>query len=96
MAQSLEIELTAADIRILIGLIYDGVPRIWLGGEWGCPHCLELNDNAITECACGVRRDSEPGALTASEGRKVEETLAPLDLLIAAALPDALEALYAQ
>jgi hypothetical protein len=95
MAQSFEIELTAADIRILTGLIYDGVPRIWLGGEWGCPHCLELNDITVTQCPCGVRRDREPDTLAPGKEMEGEETLAPLDLLIAATLPDAVEASYA-
>lgn len=47
MIQSLEIELTANDIVILTDLIYEQAPRLWIEGEWYCPHCLESNSNAL-------------------------------------------------
>jgi len=47
MIQSLEIELTASDIVILTDLIYEQIPRLWIEGEWYCPHGLESNSNVL-------------------------------------------------
>ena len=41
MVQSLNIELTPADIMVLTDLIYEQAPRLWINGEWYCPNSLE-------------------------------------------------------
>lgn len=40
MVQSIDIELTAADIVVLTDLIYEQAPRLCIDGEWYHPHCL--------------------------------------------------------
>jgi hypothetical protein len=80
MIHSLEIELTRADIGILATLIYEPVERIWVGNQWCCPHCLELNRKHKRQCACGVRRDSEPPVT--DEIHRAEKAAAPLHLLV--------------
>ena len=40
MVQSIDIELTAADIVVLTDLIYEQAPRLCINGEWYHPNCL--------------------------------------------------------
>ena len=75
-------ELTPREIGVLAGLIYEPVPRIWVDGEWCCPHCLELNEASAERCACGVGRDSEPQIQHAAG--IADEVAVPFELLIAA------------
>jgi hypothetical protein len=44
MVQSLEIELTTADIVILTDLIYEDAPQFWMNGEWYCPPRTRLRN----------------------------------------------------
>ena len=41
MIQSLELELTAADIVALTDLIYEEAPHFWRDGEWFYPQTYE-------------------------------------------------------
>jgi hypothetical protein len=60
MTKLSEMELTAADIRVLATLIYEPVPRVWINGYWCCPHCLQLNARQWRRCECGLQRDAIP------------------------------------
>jgi hypothetical protein len=82
MNPSSEIELSPREIGILAALVYESVPRIWMGREWCCPHCLELNEASAERCACGVDRETGPQIHRATD--MLEELVAPLELLIAA------------
>jgi hypothetical protein len=77
-----EIELTPREIGILAALVYEPVLRIWMGREWCCPHCLDLNVASAARCACGVGRDTGPQIHHATE--ILAELVAPFELLIAA------------
>ena len=58
MTQTLDLQLTAEEIRILASLIYEGVPRVWINGGWCCPLCLTLNAKALPQCGCGISREA--------------------------------------
>ena len=60
MTKPSEIQLTAANIKVLAALIYEPVPRVWMNGRWCCPHCLQLNSKKKRECGCGISRDAAP------------------------------------
>ena len=58
MAQTVEIELTTDQIRVLASLIYEPVPRVWIRGCWYCPFCLRCNGKACLKCSCGLAREA--------------------------------------
>ena len=60
MAQTLNYELTRADIRALAALIYEPMERIWIGPKWRCPQCMLLNGSDRSACECGITRDGLP------------------------------------
>jgi hypothetical protein len=60
MNQTVQAELTIADVRALAASIYEPEPRVWDADWWCCPQCLNWNTEDLHQCACGISRDGLP------------------------------------
>lgn len=47
-------------LKALAALIYEPMPRIWVGDKWKCPQCFDFNPGDSLRCWCGISRDSLP------------------------------------
>jgi hypothetical protein len=72
MIQSLELELTAADIVTLTDLIYEQAPQFWRDGEWFCPQTLAREALLVQRCGDSAG-NNEHSAQRLSPGNSLAE-----------------------